>query len=317
MTGIKDLTTNRRYGIIGTTGTGKSNTTYYLLDKLRRGKYPVIVLDHKGEYAGITDVHNVKARDVNPREMPIKLRNSGASVVIDLRGHDDAQGFVAAFIETCLKMPRQVPALVVIEEAHNYAPQKGKNPPSKIPINRMAAEGRSLGYGLLVVTQQCQKIDKDLISQAGALYIHRHQFKTDLAYLSELVGDEGAEQIRRLGTGEVYYYDLDKAEKSFFKMPLVKNKKIGVTPAAQTSKEVAGSWDQAPFWDAPPVQVPFLAAAPVQDDSQGSGSMGTGIIILSIIVVVVIIAAGVWLFKKWSTIDDNIKKIDPGGGLRW
>jgi len=309
--GIKELTTNRRYGIIGTTGTGKSNTTYYLLDRLRRGKYPVIVLDHKGEYAGITDVHNVRARDINPHELPIKLRNSGASVVVDLRGLDNGPAWVGAFIETCLKLPRNVPALVVIEEAHNYAPQKGKNPPSKIPINRMAAEGRSLGYGLLVVTQQCQKIDKDLISQAGALYIHRHQFKTDLAYLSELVGDDGAGIIRAMGTGEVYYYDLDKAEISRFKMPLVDKKTVGTTPQAQTSNEAPGSWDAAPFWSRP------LEAVQGPPEPITEGGAGTGIIILSIIVVVIILAAGVWLFKKWSHIDDNIKNIDPGGGLNW
>lgn len=310
---IKTLSTNRRYGIIGTSGTGKSNTTYYLLNELRRQNYPVIVLDHKGEYSGIHGVENIRASEQNPRELPIKLRNSNVSVVIDLRSHENAAWWVGEFITTCLKLPRKVPVLVVIEEAHNYAPQTGKTPPSKTSINRMAAEGRSLGYGLLVITQQLQKIDKTLISQAGALYIHRHQFKTDLSYLSEFLGDEGADKIQRLKTGEIYHIDLETMEVNIFKMPLVKNKIIGGTPQAQPIQANKQAWDQAPFWQTPRQTPP----APANYGDQGGGG-STGLILLSVLAVVVIIAVSVYIYKSWSNVDESLKRADPkGGGLPW
>ncbi|MEM4950197.1 MAG: ATP-binding protein, partial [Thermoplasmatales archaeon] len=62
------------------------------------------------------------------------------------------------------------PLLVVVEEAHNFAPQQGKAFSSKI-MRTVASEGRKFGFGMLVVSQRPAKVDKNVLSQCGTQLI--------------------------------------------------------------------------------------------------------------------------------------------------
>lgn len=231
---MKGLSPGKRYGIIGTQGSGKSNSAWVLLNELRVKAHPIVILDHKGEYSTVPGCVQLKASQTGASALPLRLRNSNVSTVIDLRGHPNNKAWVRDFITACLRLNRRVPMLVVIEEAHNYVPQKGKADGCRQAVNNLASEGRSLGYGLVIISQRCSKIDKDALTQCDALFIHNHHFKTDLDYLEDFIGKERRAMVQQLGTGQVLHLDMAEGYTyETFQMPKAPNKPIGGTPEPQ------------------------------------------------------------------------------------
>ena len=87
------------------------------------------------------------------------------------------------------------PLLVVVEEAHRFAPQD-KDTYSKYVMRKIAREGRKFGIGIAVVSQRIIGLDKDIISQCGTKILLRIDNKTDLDYIKEYM--KGAAEDRRL-----------------------------------------------------------------------------------------------------------------------
>ncbi|MHA1506250.1 MAG: ATP-binding protein [Candidatus Asgardarchaeia archaeon] len=73
--------------------------------------------------------------------------------------------------------------LVVVEEAHRFAPQDGESY-SKSMMRKIVREGRKFGIGLCITSQRVVGLDKDVISQCGTKIILRIDSKTDLEYIS-------------------------------------------------------------------------------------------------------------------------------------
>ncbi|MEM3256334.1 MAG: ATP-binding protein, partial [Thermoplasmatales archaeon] len=78
------------------------------------------------------------------------------------------------------------PLLVVVEEAHNFAPQQGKAFSSKI-MRTVASEGRKFGFGMLVVSQRPAKVDKNVLSQCGTQLILKITNPNDLKAIGSSV----------------------------------------------------------------------------------------------------------------------------------
>uniref|UniRef100_A0A7J3X7W2 ATP-binding protein n=1 Tax=Thermofilum pendens TaxID=2269 RepID=A0A7J3X7W2_THEPE len=96
------------------------------------------------------------------------------------------------------------PTLVVIEEAHNYAPQ-GRWSPAKEIIERIAREGRKFGIGLGVVSQRPRELSQTLLAQCGTLIALRTANPKDQEYILSSMEDvmrETVEGLSSLATGE-------------------------------------------------------------------------------------------------------------------
>jgi DNA helicase HerA-like ATPase len=97
------------------------------------------------------------------------------------------------------------PGMVVVEEAHNYIPERGTgNAASTSIVRTIAAEGRKFGLGLMVISQRPARVDKNVISQCNTQIIMRVTNPNDLKALSK--GLEGMtsdleEEIKRLPPG--------------------------------------------------------------------------------------------------------------------
>ncbi|MEM1614044.1 MAG: ATP-binding protein [Thermoplasmatales archaeon] len=95
------------------------------------------------------------------------------------------------------------PLLVVVEEAHNFAPQQGKAFSSKI-MRTVASEGRKFGFGMLVVSQRPAKVDKNVLSQCGTQLILKITNPNDLKAIGSSVEGLTAaslDEIQRLPVG--------------------------------------------------------------------------------------------------------------------
>ncbi|RJS69646.1 ATP-binding protein [Methanophagales archaeon] len=103
------------------------------------------------------------------------------------------------------KMGKIPPFMLVIEEAHNFCPERGfEKAVSSNILRTIASEGRKFGLGLLVISQRPARVDKNVISQCNTQIILRVTNPNDIRALSrglEFMSAEMEEEIKRIPQG--------------------------------------------------------------------------------------------------------------------
>lgn len=101
------------------------------------------------------------------------------------------------------------PFLMIIEEAHNYSPERnfGEAKSSTI-LRQIAAEGRKFGLGVAVISQRPARVDKTMISQCSTQFILKLTNPNDLHAVTNSVEGitsqtENEIQNLRVGTAMV------------------------------------------------------------------------------------------------------------------
>jgi uncharacterized protein len=120
-----------------------------------------------------------------------ELVQEGKASLVNLRGvAPDVQELVVARIATTLfesrKKGKIPPLFLVIEEAHNFAPQQGTASCSRV-LKNIASEGRKFGLGLCVVTQRAARIDKSVLSQCNTQLILQVTNPLDLKAIAQSI----------------------------------------------------------------------------------------------------------------------------------
>jgi DNA helicase HerA-like ATPase len=115
----------------------------------------------------------------------------GCATLINLRGvAPDVQELVVARLASTLfenrKKDKIPPLFLVIEEAHNFAPQQGTATCSRI-LKNIASEGRKFGLGLCAVTQRAARIDKSVLSQCNTQLILQVTNPLDLKAIAQSI----------------------------------------------------------------------------------------------------------------------------------
>ncbi|MCS7104337.1 MAG: ATP-binding protein [Thermofilaceae archaeon] len=96
------------------------------------------------------------------------------------------------------------PTLLIVEEAHNYAPQ-GRWGPARDILERIAKEGRKFGIGIGVVSQRPRELSQTLLAQCGTLIALRTANPRDQEYILSSMEDVVSEMVEGLSgltTGE-------------------------------------------------------------------------------------------------------------------
>lgn len=95
--------------------------------------------------------------------------------------------------------------LVVLEEAHNFAPEKGygdvssgKDNISLVMARKIASEGRKFNLGLIAISQRPAQISKYILSQMNTQVMFRIINSSDLADIKSYVEYAGADIINLL-----------------------------------------------------------------------------------------------------------------------
>jgi uncharacterized protein len=134
----------------------------------------------------------------------------GKATVINLKGiaPDIQQMIVSKLLKDLFharKINEVAPHLVVLEEAHNYCPERGFGEQKTSEIVRLiASEGRKFGMGLCIVSQRPARLDKSVLSQVNAQIILKVTNPNDLKAVSasvEGLTSEYEEEIKRLRVG--------------------------------------------------------------------------------------------------------------------
>lgn len=139
-----------------------------------------------------------------------ELIQSGRCSIINLRGvTPDVQEILVSKLLNDLfelrKKNKVPPFFCVIEEAHNFCPERsfGQTKSSSI-IRNIASEGRKFGLGLGVVSQRPARVDKSVLSQVTTQAILKVTNPNDLKAIMnsvEGVSSESEDEIRNLPIG--------------------------------------------------------------------------------------------------------------------
>jgi len=134
----------------------------------------------------------------------------GSCSIVNMKGvPPDIQDVVVARLTKELFDDRKAgkipPFLLIVEEAHNYCPERGLGSAvSSNMLRTIASEGRKFGMGLCVVSQRPAKVDKNIISQCNTNIILKVTNPNDLkAIIQSVEGltSQTYREIQRLPIG--------------------------------------------------------------------------------------------------------------------
>ncbi len=139
-----------------------------------------------------------------------ELIKPGSCSIVSLKGiSPDAQEIIIYKLLSDLfelrKKDMIAPFFLVIEEAHNFCPERnfGEKKSSKI-IRTIASEGRKFGLGLCVVSQRPARVDKSVLSQCSTQIILKVTNPNDLKAVAnsvEGITSESIDEIQSLPVG--------------------------------------------------------------------------------------------------------------------
>lgn len=201
-------------------GGGKSWLIRRLLEQ-SHGKVQQIVLDLEGEFGTLREKYDyiIAGKD---GDTPVESRSAAllarrllelkVSAIVDLYElpHHERKHFVRLFLEAMINAPKELwhPVLVVIDEAHVFAPEKGDSEAAEA-VKDLASRGRKRGFGVVLATQRLSKLHKDAAAECNNKLIGRASQDIDMKRSAEELGFTSKEQMLSLRTvkpGEFYAF---------------------------------------------------------------------------------------------------------------
>lgn len=166
----------------------------------------------KAKWNVISSLESLREADIlSDRPTPIdELFAPGRAAIIDMKGvNPQLQNMIVAKLCTDLfearKMGRVPAGMLVVEEAHNFCPERGFDKTASTEILRtIASEGRKFGLGLMVISQRPARVDKNVLSQCNTQVIMKMTNPNDLKAISkglEGISSEVEEELKRLPPG--------------------------------------------------------------------------------------------------------------------
>ena len=205
--------------ILGISGSGKSNTAAVIVEELLANQLPMTLVDIEGENWGLKERFEVlvvgrsEHSDINCAvEQAARLAELSFSkrlpVILDMSEtpEDEMLAFLLAYFTGLWDAARlfRQPYQIVLEEAHEFVPQ-GVRTPLKAVLTRIALRGRKRGLGTLLISQRSPKVEKDLLTQAKLVFLHRVIHPVDLRVYEDIIplpAKQVDEMIGQLRTGQ-------------------------------------------------------------------------------------------------------------------
>ena len=201
-------------------GGGKSWLIRRLLEQ-SHGKVQQIVIDLEGEFSTLREKFDYILAGKNgdtaaePRSAHLlgrRLLELNVSAIIDLYElpQQERKRFVKLFLEALINAPKHLwhPVLIVIDEAHVFAPEKGQSEAMGAVID-LATRGRKRGYCAVLATQRLSKLHKDAAAECNNKLIGRTGLDIDRKRAAEELGftsKEATLALRQLGPGEFFAF---------------------------------------------------------------------------------------------------------------
>lgn len=193
-------------------GGGKSYTLRKLIEECAP-HVQILLLDREGEFSTLREKYDFVLfgkRDLGAdydlsikiaSHLPKKLMELGVSCIMDmseLSRHEQTL-FVKRFCEGMIALPKDLwrPVVVVLDEIHDFAPQKGKCESTPAVID-LASKGRKRGQCLWGATQRLSKLHKDVAAELLNKLIGRTGLDIDMERAADELGITDKKEKRKL-----------------------------------------------------------------------------------------------------------------------
>lgn len=217
----------RCISILGIRGSGKTNTSAVILEEMLKHKYPMTIVDIDGEYWGLKEKYELlvvgKSKNVDievdvehARQIAEVSISKNIPVILDMSGFlfEDTYEFLLDYMDEIWNLAGQFrkPYEIVLEEAHEFIPQGTRNDLKEI-LTRIALRGRKRGLGIIILSQRSAKVEKDVLTQAEILFLHKVVHPSDMKVYKEILPISPKEVsllISSLNVGDcVFFFEND------------------------------------------------------------------------------------------------------------
>lgn len=209
--------------VLGIRGSGKTNTAAVILEELLNYNLPLTIVDIDGEYWGLKEKYEIlvvgKSENVDieigiqhaEKIAEISLTKN-VPIILDVSGYfsDEAYELLLRYFRKLWDLAGKFrkPYEIVIEEAHEFIPQ-GIPDELKSIFVKIALRGRKRGLGAIILSQRSAKVEKDVLTQAEILFLHKVVHPSDLKVYKDIIPlapKNVSEIINALSTGECILY---------------------------------------------------------------------------------------------------------------
>jgi predicted nuclease with TOPRIM domain len=224
---------------------GKSWTARRIVEQVF-GKAGIVIVDPEGEYSTLRDMFPflIIGKDVPvvpeaAEYLADQILEHDLSVIVDLSDPRlevlTGQEFVSRLIDRFINLETEMkkPYLWVLEEADEFAPEKGTFKSASLQsVIKLAKKGGKRGLGLIAITQRPAFLSKYVVSQCTNQIVGRIEWPDDIAVIKKFlrIPEEVAQKLKEVEKGTFYVRgDFAKTE-GFVKVGPVKTKHLGATP---------------------------------------------------------------------------------------
>lgn len=200
-------------------GGGKSYAIRRILEQ-SFGEIPHLILDTEGEFSSLREKYDYiligKEFDItaDPKTaalLALRLWEERVSAIVDLYELSpwDRQLFVKNFVDALINAPKKLwkPVLLVIDEAHEYAPESDKSDSGRA-LHLLASKGRKRQIGAIFATQRISSLSKNIVASCKNKLIGYASETNDVKRAAFELGFTPAEArgLRDLDPGEFYAF---------------------------------------------------------------------------------------------------------------
>jgi hypothetical protein len=206
-----DRLVESRLLIQANSGAGKSWAIRRLLEQTYH-RVPQIVIDVEGEFHTLREKYDYVLAGQKGGDCPadtksaamlaLRLLELNVSAIVDIYELGrDRQRFVRLFLDALVNAPRDLwhPMLVVVDEAHLFAPEAGQSESASALIDLMT-RGRKRGFCGVLATQRIAKLHKDAAAECNNKLIGRSALDIDMKRAGAELGFTAKEDLQRLRT---------------------------------------------------------------------------------------------------------------------
>lgn len=210
--------------VLGIRGSGKTNTAAVLIEELLTGGLPLTIVDIEGEYWGLKEKFEILVIGKSENS-DIEVTASQASkfaefsitnevpMILDLSEFTQSEmiDFLIEYFKGIWRTSSEhrKPYEIILEEAHEFVPQTTKTPLKEM-LTRIALRGRKRGLGMILISQRSAKVEKDVLTQASTLFLHRVVHPIDLRIYQEILPLKSKDveiMVSNLQKGEAIFLD--------------------------------------------------------------------------------------------------------------
>ncbi len=201
-------------------GGGKSWALRRLLEQTY-AHVPQIVIDVEGEFHTLREKFDYVLAGQKGGDCPADTKSAAmlarrllelnVSAIVDIYelGANRAR-FVRLFLDALVNAPRELwhPTLVVIDEAHMFAPESG-HAESADAVKDLMTRGRKRGFCGVLATQRISKLHKDAAAECNNKLIGRSSLDIDMKRAGAELGfttREDLQKLRTLAPGSFYAF---------------------------------------------------------------------------------------------------------------